>query len=178
MDDRCTMLVEELPNWSAVLRIIESDISSDHPKWVAQKIAGLLGLPYVGSGAHRVVLDLGSMVLKVALGKRGLQENHRESALYFSLPQEDRIYLATCLATGHAWALYERLIPMSYQFGYREYRIRMQEIRSKIRRLGIADISSPRNWGIREGWGPVVLDYSLYAAQSPNSVLVSLSTAN
>jgi len=161
------MDVEKLPNWPAVRAMIESDAGARNPQRVARKIAGLLGLPYIGSGAHRVALDLGSAILKVALGKRGLRENQRESGLFFSLPPRQRVHLATCLAAGPGWALFEKLIPMSYQSGYREHRLRMQEIRNEIKRLGIYDISSPRNWGLREGWGPVVLDYSLYTSPPP-----------
>jgi hypothetical protein len=171
------MPVGQWPNWPEVLALIDSDRGSEHPKWAAQKIAGLMGLPYLGSGRHRVVLDLGAAALKVALNKRGLREIHRESVLYFSLPRADRVHLATCLGTGHGWAVFERLIPMSYQYGYREYRLRMQQIRNEIRRLGITDISSPRNWGIREDWGPVVLDYSLHTAPSPTPGPTSASTS-
>ena len=154
--------IERLSNWPAVLEIIESDAGQKNQKWYAKKIAKLLNLSCIGSGAHRAVLDYTGKALKIALSKRGVQENYRESKLFFSLPGEEKIYFATCLGVGYGWALYEKLVPMSYQVGYREYRVKMGEIRKKLVRLRITDISSPRNWGIREGRGPVILDYSLY----------------
>jgi len=154
--------IERMPNWPAVLQIIESGVGQENQKWYAKKIAGLLNLCYIGSGAHRAVLDYRGKALKVALSKRGVQENYREGKFFFSLPDEEKIYFASCLGVGYGWALYEKLVPMSYQVGYREYRVEMGAIRKKLARLRITDISSPRNWGIREGRGPVILDYSLY----------------
>lgn len=155
-------VVENLPNWEAVIHLIESDAGQRNNKWVALKIAKMLGLQYIGSGAHRVVLDYEDKALKVALSKRGIIENYRESELFLNLPDNEKQYFATCLGVGYGWALFERLEPMSYCVGYREYRKEMNEIRKTIAKLQINDIGSPRNWGIRGGREPVILDYSLY----------------
>ena len=154
--------VETLPNWSEVIRIVESDAGLENNRKVARKIADLLGLSYIGHGAHRVVLDYESMALKIALSKRGILENYRESALFFSLPENEKKLFATCFGFGYGWALFERLEPMSYCKGYREYREKMNKIKKVIAKLEINDIISPRNWGIRDGKEPVILDYSLY----------------
>jgi len=119
-------------------------------------------LPYIGSGAHRVVLNYKDRALKIALSKRGIAENYHESGLFFTMPDNEKQYFATCLGVGYGWALFERLVPMSYCVGYREYRKKMNEIRKTIAKLQIDDIASPRNWGIRGGREPVILDYSLY----------------
>ncbi|HOV78914.1 MAG TPA: hypothetical protein PK728_02315 [Bacillota bacterium] len=154
--------VETLPNWPEVISIIEADEGLTNTKNIARRIAGLLGLCYIGHGAHRVVLDYESMALKVALNRRGILENYRECALFFSLPEKEKKLFAACFGSGYGWALFERLEPMSYCRGYREHREKMNSIKKKIAGLGINDIISPRNWGIRDGKEPVILDYSFY----------------
>lgn len=155
----------DFPNWLKVIRIIESDAGLIYKRRLANKIAGLLELPYIGNGAHRVVLDYESKALKIALHKRGVAENYRESEFFFSLPEEEKIYFATCFGVGYGWALFEKLKPMSYCVGYREFRRKMNEIRNKIARLQISDIASPRNWGLRNDSEPVILDYSLFSEE-------------
>lgn len=156
------MGIETLPNWSDVIHIIESNAGLENNRKVARKIAKLLSLSLIGHGAHRVVLDYECMALKVALSKRGIVENYRESALFFSLSESEKKLFANCFGFGYGWALFERLEPMSYCNGYREYRVKMNKIKKIIARFEIDDIISPRNWGIREGKEPVILDYSLY----------------
>lgn len=152
----------EFSNWKEVIHIIESDSGLVYKRKLSYKIADLLGLPYIGNGAHRVVLDYSGKALKIALHKRGITENYRERDFYCSLIEEEKAYFATCFGADYGWALFERLKPMSYCVGYRESREKMNDIRNKIARFQIRDIASPRNWGLRNEAEPIILDYSLF----------------
>lgn len=153
---------KEFPNWNEVIRVIESDSGLVYRRKLSYKIADLLGLSYIGNGAHRVVLDYSGKALKIALHKRGVTENFRERDFYCSLLEEEKVYFAACLGADYGWALFERLKPMNYCVGYRESRVKMNYIRNKIAQFQIRDIASPRNWGLRNDAEPVILDYSLF----------------
>jgi hypothetical protein len=158
---------EELSNWKSVKLVWARKYDDRHSAYVAEQIAGLLGLPLLGSGSARAVLLLRrGLVLKVALGSMGLWQMNREAMFWDMFPESVRSYFVPCLASGEGWAIYPRVKPYT-QKSSNAVRDRIRDTLCYLITMGVQpfDIDPDEesyaltNWGTYQG-RMVILDYA------------------
>lgn len=134
------------------------------------------GFKFLASGTNRVIykhLEIPSIIVKVALDRVGLSDNPNEyKNQYFIRPFCTKCFeVSPCGAIG----VFERVQPIVNMV---EFKLIAEDVFNMliehiIGKYVLDDIGSNffMNYGIREGWGPVLLDYP-YLYELDNTKLI------
>lgn len=167
-----TKYLESHPNWNILMeRFKESPMTSQledmHDFERAELLADLIGLPLLGNGSNRFVVEFEGVAVKLPLWSMGIQENMQESYLWSGFEEGIQKYFLPCLGSETYFSIFPLIEPLEYEQWQsiltetqKDYEIMVQDLKACGINLHDVEFCEERydQWALYEG-RLVIIDY-------------------